>query len=88
MCIRDRVVTAEELQVAVTSGAAFIEVVEHLNLASLQLINSSNEELGAKLLGTVPSAVKSITVRCCSYMFVCCGCAICVNCWGRHLENR
>ena len=63
------VTTAEELQSAVSSGNAFIEVVEHLTLASLELINSSDTDLGGKLLGTVPPTVKSITVCCCMLPF-------------------
>lgn len=66
--------TAEELQTAVRTGRSYIEIVEHLTLDSLTLINSSDINLGPKLLGTIPSTVKSIRVRCTSSH----ACLICV----------
>lgn len=52
--------SAEELQSAVITGKAHIQIREHLDLTVLDIIDSESFDC---LLGKIPPTVKSIRVR-------------------------
>lgn len=57
--------SAEALKVAIETGAAHIEIQDHLNLTELSLIESKTNfgDVWKTLLGPVPASVQSIRVR-------------------------
>ena len=57
--------TAEELVLALTQGRRHIVITQHLDLTNLKPLNFEKEvaERQPKILGNVPDATRSITVR-------------------------